>query len=174
MSTANPPITTRLWRWIGHNKEQLGLCFAVLAAATALYQYMESVSDGRKKETLKYVEWYQQERVGQARQVLFTNTGKLDYARAANAASSVPPDMLPLEEFIAPTEKELLTLVEHYMNLAACVKAQICDESLACYFYKDDIVALNNSYRQVFEITWQKRTGRNPMSGPVRLAGRCP
>src|SRR5262245_36000670 len=126
------------WRWLAANKEQLTILFALVAGGTALYQYLESVDDGRKKETLKYVEWYQDERVGKARQEIFAAMDGSAYADAANKASAKPPDLEPLKQFVKAIEMQMLTLTEHYMNLTACVDAGICHEKLACQFYRDD------------------------------------
>lgn len=168
-----------VWGWIGNNKDQLAMAFALGAGATTLYQYLGSVEDGRRKETLKYVERSQEARVGAARnaiaKVLLDASHRKDYDTAILEALKSPPNVGPLDSFVTKHDLQvhLLVLIEHYMNLAGCVKAELCDEQLACDFFAEDIRALNNSFRALFAKVWQARDGQNHMAGPKAFADSC-
>ena len=167
------------WRWIAANKDSLTISFALIAGATALYQYLESVDDTRRKETLKYVDRFQESRVGQARgavaMVLLDSEKRKSYDLAVNAASTVPKNVQALDNFVSENklERDLIILTEHFMNLAGCVKARICDKGLACDFFVSDIQATNNSFRQLFDTVWKERTGQNYMAGPLEFVASC-
>ena len=170
----------RSWVWIGANKDTLTIVFAVLAGATALYQYLQSVEDGRKKETLKYVERSQDQRVADSRSAiarsLLDASLRLEFDSAVKAANAVPRDVQPIDRFVVNQHLDgpIIVLVEHYTNLAGCVDAAICDRSIACSFFAQDIRALNNTFRPMFDVVWAQRDGQNYMTLPMKFANSCP
>lgn len=167
------------WKWLAVHKDSLTITFAIIAGCTALYQYRQSVDDGKRKETLKYVERGQDARVGHARaaitSVLLDETKVKAYRAAANLASSAAQDATSLDKFVVDNklEVDLIVLTEHFINLAACVKADVCDKLLACEYFKPEIVAVNNTFRQLFDSVWKKRAGVNYMDGPMAFARDC-
>lgn len=167
------------WRWIATNKDSLTVTFAMIAGTTALYQYLNSVDDARRKETLKYVDRSQDTRVGQARtavtMILLNAEKRKTYVDAANAASGKSKNAEALDRFVADNDlnAHLIVMTEQFMNLAGCVKAGVCDKSLACDFFKSDVEAVNNSFRQLFDTVWKERTGQNYMDGPLEFAKSC-
>jgi len=167
------------WAWLAVHKDSLTIAFAVIAGCTALYQYLESVDDGRRKETLKYVERSQDARVGPARAavaaVLLDVDKRTAYIAAANAASGTPKNVTLLDRFVVENKLEtnLIVLTDHFMNLAGCVKAGVCDKALACDYFKSEVVAVNNSFRQLFDTVWKERSGQNYMTGPMEFVKSC-
>lgn len=167
------------WKWLAVHKDSLTIAFAVIAGITTLYQYRQSVDDGKRKETLKHVERAQDARVGHARTaitaVLLDETKVEAYRAAANVASSATRDATSLDKFVVDNklEVDLIVLTEHFINLAACVKAGVCDKPLACEYFKPEIIAVNNSFRQLFDSVWKQRAGVNYMDGPMAFARDC-
>jgi len=157
----------------------LTIIFALIAGLTTLYQYLESVEDNRRKETLKYIDRSQDVRVGPARnkiaEILLDNDIRHQYDAAWKAAIATPPNEDPLDDFVKQhnLRGNLIVIIEHYMNLSGCVSAQICDKELACQFFKGDIEALNNGFRPLFESVWKKRDGQNYMAGPMDFVKSC-
>lgn len=167
------------WDWLGRNKDALAITFAVVAGGTTLYQYLASVDDARRKETLKYVDKSQDVRVAPARgaiaEVLLEKNKRAEYDSAWKKAVAAGGTTDDLEEFVARHKlmPHIITLVEFYMNVAGCVKARVCERQLACDFFMADISALNNSFRPLFHRAWRNGDGTTYMDMPLEFLRSC-
>lgn len=174
-----PAFVASAWRWIGANKDHLTVVLAIVAGLTTFYQYLESVEDGRRKETLKYVERSQGERLGKARAAVnLALRGKANqqaYDAAVAQAAGDAKDAALLDQFVQERklDEHLFAITEHFMNLALCAQSGVCDRQLTCEIFAPDIKSIHETFRELFEEVWTKEYGRDFMAGPMAFVKAC-
>jgi hypothetical protein len=163
------------WTWLGTNKEQLTIIFAVTAGLWVLIGYRDSLDTAKRVETIRYIDRYHGDKYLAARsainKVLFDTTKQREFFDARNSG-----DKSKLEKFIWSNGlvEHILSLAELYDNVVRCVGADICDKEVACTYFASDISALHNTFRFLFADIWKKMWGEDFMLRSVKFAKTCP
>lgn len=163
----------RLWVWIGANKDQLTIVFALFAAGWALSEYRTRVANDRQAETGKFMERYYGTAYLNARlqlnKFLFTPESKEKLMAARRKGGKELETLMVNNDLLAP----ILTLADAYESLATCVQSKQCSVEAACLYFASDIIALHHLFRTVFTDTWKKMWGEEFMKSSVKFAQSC-
>jgi hypothetical protein len=166
-------MLAKLWAWIGINKDQLTIVFALVAAVWALSEYRTKVANDKQAETAKFMERYYGATYLNARlqlnTFLFTPESYKRLMEARKGGGKELEGLMVSGDLLAP----ILTLSEAYESLAVCVNSNQCSKDAACLYFSPDILALHHLFRTLFTQTWKEMWGEEFMKASVELAKSC-
>ena len=136
----------RLRVLIRRHETVIKLAMAFFAACYVLVEYSNVVEERKVKESLDYIQRGESGEIANAK--IWIDHFKLRYAKKLNEGlDSKDPNkferiMSELEEKALEEEgagKRVIRLFHFYADVAACTETEICNSSLLCGHYLDDI-----------------------------------
>ena len=148
------------WKWLGDNKDQLTILFAVIAAGYVLYEYRGNQDASRIARTMEFATRYSEKELLGARialdNVLFDEG--FDKKRAAtglkgnDAISKIITDM--------KLDSNVRLLADFFGQVATCMKNSLCDIGTTCAAFRQGTKELRNNYYGLFA-RWEKAWNTN-------------
>jgi len=162
------------WVWIGANKEQLTILFAVVAGLYVLVEYRRNETDANIKRTMEFQARYAQSEILAARLKLESFWLNPESEKYLKAAPGTPAEQYTRVVLDHKLDGHVFLLADFMGQLTTCLKNKLCELATACPAFRGQVVAVRNTYFDLFR-TWEKRWGENLIKEPFEyFTAKCP
>ena len=138
-----------LWRWMRENKDQIQIAAIIVAALWTLHLYGNAIEDGKRRESLKYVEMIHSSSLSESycklNEYWLTKEG-------LERLEKTDEDWSPMaEEFLHENnlEMDFYRLLQFYLSMTICSNSGTCDTDILCaaFFNElDSFLEFNRKY----------------------------
>jgi len=128
-----------LWLWMGENKEQIQIIAVIMAALWTLHLYGDAIRDGKRRESLKYVEMIHSSSLSESYCKL--NEYWLTQEGLKRLAEEIDDGSAMAEEFLHENKLEMdfYRILQFYLSLTICSNSDTCDTDILCAAFFDEI-----------------------------------
>ncbi len=150
------------WVWLGGNKDQITIVIAIIAGLWILFEYYDRVDKAKIKETLKYVDRFQKNKVFHSKTALRKfwlepeNRAKLD----EHQIDQWPKLATKMVKSHKDQEEYLLTVLDFYRDVSLCALSDVCHKKKTCEYFGNSIYDFNFLYGDMIN-EWEKDWRQN-------------